>query len=119
MAKAMSVPNLVQFQAGLSPPDAVALYLRAEDRNAFTVRIKRGQIGPLVTEILARASGLPDEARSRRMETARLVAVGADTVFGPDGGRGTSIHLAGGLQLTLALTDEVIAAVQAELAEAA
>src|SRR5260221_9593411 len=114
---AQAASNCCHRRVGFNPvsqkPQAVQLYLRAEDRNAFTVRIKRGQIGPLVTEILARASGLPDEARSRRMGAARLVAVGADTVFGPDGGRGTSIHLAGGLQLTLALTDEVIAAVQA------
>jgi hypothetical protein len=115
MARSMPmVPKLDKFETGLAPPDSVALRLFDDGGEIHTVSISRGQITPLILELTRRASQLP-QAQGRAFETLPLTTVGADPAVGPDGRLGISIRLAGGLRLTLALTDEVIAGLQSVL----
>jgi hypothetical protein len=54
-----NAPNLTHFEVGVSPPDAIALRLTAEDGANFIVRIDRGIVGPMTLQMFAKASSLP------------------------------------------------------------
>jgi len=83
-------------------PDAIGLRLAADDDTSYTVRIRRGQIAPLIIEILGQADRLPPESDRRQIELASSSAIGADTVVDLDGRPGISMRLAGGPTLSLA-----------------
>ncbi len=108
MSKTVQAPTLAEYRTGISLPDAVGISLSADDGSSYTVRLRRGQIAPLIVEILGRADGLPPEGNQRQIETACLSAIGAEIVVDADGRPGISFELAGGLRLTLALTNSII-----------
>ncbi len=112
-------PNLISYQVGMSPPDVIGLRLQTEDGTSFVARVKRGMVGPLVTEMIGRVSALPAEENEQRIETQPLSAIGAQTVVGPQGQPGIAIRLEGGLKLTIALTPAAIADLQTHLARIA
>jgi hypothetical protein len=116
MSEVVKAPTLLEFRTGGSLPDAIGIRLSADDGPSYTVRIRRGQIAPLIVEILGQADRLPPESDQRQIEMASLSAIGA--VVDPDGRPGISIRLAGGLRLTLSLTASAIADLQNKLANA-
>jgi hypothetical protein len=60
MSERVNATNLVDFQVGVSPPDAIGLRLVTDDGGNLTVRINRATVGNLIFQMLARASSLPD-----------------------------------------------------------
>jgi hypothetical protein len=118
MSEVVKAPTLLEFRTGVSLPDAIGIRLSADDGTNYTVRIRRGQIAPLIVEILGQADRLPPESDQRQIEMASLSAIGVDTVVDSDGHPGISIRLAGGLRLTLSLTASAIADLQNKLANA-
>jgi hypothetical protein len=119
MSERVNATNLVDFQVGISPPDAIGLRLVTGDGGNLTVRINRAAVGNLIFQMLARASSLPDQPDAPSIETPVLSAIGADIAVGPHGEPGLSIRLAGGLRLTIALNAVALADLQSKLAKLA
>jgi len=115
MSEIVSAPTLSEYRTGISLPDAIGLRLSADDGTSYTLRIRRGQIAPLIVEILGRADRLPSESGGGHLHLASLSALGAETVVDPDGRPGICILLAGGLRLTLSLTASAIRDLQNKL----
>ena len=116
MDEVVRTPTLTEYRTGISLPDAVELRLAADNGTTFAVRIRRGQVAPLIVDILGRADGLPPEENRREFDAASLTAIGAEAVVDSDGRPGISIRLAGELRLTLSLTRSSIVNLQDELA---
>jgi hypothetical protein len=110
-------PLLARFETAPNPPDSVALHLFGDDATEYTVSIPRSLITRLIFEFVRQSERLP--ALGQKVETFPLTPLGVNAAFGPDGQRGISIRLAGGLRLTLTLTDQAIADFQVELTKLA
>ena len=76
MSERVNATNLVDFQVGISPPDAIGLRLVTGDGGNLTVRINRAAVGNLIFQMLARASSLPDQPDAPSIETPVLSAIG-------------------------------------------
>lgn len=122
MARSALIPTLVRFESGISPPDDVVIRLFLDDGTERTLSIPHVHIPVLILELMRQSGQLPPPIQSTAPMPETVVPLPvarADPLWGPDGQRGMAIRLEGGLQITLALTDTVIAGIRSVLDQVA